>query len=257
MEANYLIHHGILGMKWGVRRYQNKDGSLTEAGKQRYSSELHYNIEQQAKTVFNNSYSNKTGDTYMTKLISSKINDEESIKKEAETIRKEANKLSSLHNQYYKEFGENANRIMKTPAFKKELDKKLFEAFGNGVDDKEYFNWVRDDYIQELFNDRKFESQKLKDLESQIEEKYNAYSNMIEKATNNLVKDFGDKKIDNKYSIKYKDVVKEAVATNSGIGWAAYEMKNRSGLALYENSYMPSESSYNSVYTFEEYNRKH
>lgn len=32
----YLAHHGILGMKWGVRRYQNPDGSLTAAGKARY-----------------------------------------------------------------------------------------------------------------------------------------------------------------------------------------------------------------------------
>lgn len=31
-----LQHHGIKGQKWGVRRYQNKDGGLTDAGKKRY-----------------------------------------------------------------------------------------------------------------------------------------------------------------------------------------------------------------------------
>lgn len=35
MELNELSHHGIKGMKWGVRRYQNEDGSLTPAGKKR------------------------------------------------------------------------------------------------------------------------------------------------------------------------------------------------------------------------------
>lgn len=32
----YLAHHGITGMKWGIRRYQNDDGTLTERGKLRY-----------------------------------------------------------------------------------------------------------------------------------------------------------------------------------------------------------------------------
>lgn len=33
--SDELYHHGILGQKWGVRRYQNSDGTLTEAGKKR------------------------------------------------------------------------------------------------------------------------------------------------------------------------------------------------------------------------------
>ena len=34
-----LIHHGVKGMKWGVRRYRNKDGTLTEEGKRRYGED--------------------------------------------------------------------------------------------------------------------------------------------------------------------------------------------------------------------------
>ena len=36
---NQIWHWGVKGMKWGVRRYQNADGSLTEAGKRRYAAD--------------------------------------------------------------------------------------------------------------------------------------------------------------------------------------------------------------------------
>lgn len=36
-RLDYIAHHGILGQKWGVRRFQNKDGTRTSAGRKRYS----------------------------------------------------------------------------------------------------------------------------------------------------------------------------------------------------------------------------
>lgn len=44
MNEEVLTHHGIKGMKWGVRRYQNKDGSLTSAGKKRHDDDVRSNM---------------------------------------------------------------------------------------------------------------------------------------------------------------------------------------------------------------------
>ncbi len=45
-----LYHHGIQGQKWGVRRYQNEDGTLTDAGKKRYGAAVNPNLNDKSYT---------------------------------------------------------------------------------------------------------------------------------------------------------------------------------------------------------------
>lgn len=48
-----IYHHGVKGQKWGVRRWQNEDGSLTEAGREHYGlkgTKYKQNIEKSIKS---------------------------------------------------------------------------------------------------------------------------------------------------------------------------------------------------------------
>lgn len=67
---NELTHHGVLGMKWGVRRFQNADGSLTPAGKKKVSKQYEKlskksatEIASKNTKIYVDSY-NKTADEY-------------------------------------------------------------------------------------------------------------------------------------------------------------------------------------------------
>jgi len=46
----FLAHWGIKGMKWGVRRYQNEDGSLTKAGQRRYARDVREKNDKELRT---------------------------------------------------------------------------------------------------------------------------------------------------------------------------------------------------------------
>lgn len=74
-ENNYLAHYGIKGQKWGIRRYQNEDGSLTEEGLRRYSN---YSSKDSVFISGKVSY-NKPVDSHIRKEIDKIINSKSKI----------------------------------------------------------------------------------------------------------------------------------------------------------------------------------
>lgn len=113
LKIHELCHYGVKGQKWGVRRYQNKDGTLTDAGKERYGAEDNSNkmsektykstmdILNAAKTI-----SNETANLAAPKKGSKIVNKKNYKNMSDEELRKKVNRLQ-LERQYGDLTGDN------------------------------------------------------------------------------------------------------------------------------------------------------
>ena len=92
MSSNELTHHGIKGMRWGVRRYQNKDGTLTKAGRKKMAKlDKEY-----SKLTGQNRNRNRNAESPNTRL--SKMTDDE-IRARINRINLERDYLDLINNQ--------------------------------------------------------------------------------------------------------------------------------------------------------------
>lgn len=64
LKMHELYHWGIKGQKWGIRRYQNPDGSLTEEGKARYGGDSYDKLSQNQKDRYNADFTKARVATY-------------------------------------------------------------------------------------------------------------------------------------------------------------------------------------------------
>ena len=108
--SSYLIHYGIPGQKWGDRRYQNEDGTLTPAGRERYLKGGYGNS--QRKALLKNNYNQYT--RYNKKF--DKLTEKMMRKKEAGKTISEREKNRAI------KYG---TRARKASAYSKNLDKWL------------------------------------------------------------------------------------------------------------------------------------
>lgn len=247
---HYIAHYGVKGQKWGVRRYQNEDGTLTAAGKERY-----YNADEQ-KELYEHAKKSVKVDKVLP-VHNSTIEGIDDISEAGGFLRNQSEVITKNFEEYTSQCRKDIAGLKDNPDFMKTVMKRLDEEFGgpDQVDDEEYLDWAVSDAVYDNFYSRL--SQKTKDASKRFQDSVDQYRSNMESIVNDIVGEYGDQPVGS-YSqtsttrkglfrkttttttdLSYKDVVTNTLAKLGDSQWIRY-LNNHTELAYADSDEMPA-----------------
>lgn len=240
-----LYHYGVKGQKWGVRRYQNEDGSLTDAGKERY-----YN-DNERKELYEQSKRHVVKGV----LTGHTIAGNEDIAQAGVFLRNQNEKITEIFNQMTKGYDADISSMKKNSAFMNEAKKRLNEELGGpeNVDDEELLDWVIDDIIYD--NIHTYSSPATKTLFRNFNDGVEQYYKNAKSITDDLVGSYGDQTVASidttiktgglfgkttvsKQPVSYRTVVENTLHGIAESSWVRY-MNNHTEATWIESDSIP------------------
>lgn len=192
-----LYHYGVKGQKWGVRRYQNADGTLTDLGKKRY-------------------YSDEDNRAMLDEARSTNLHvgNVKEISEAGGFLKKQADVVMDNYSKYEKAVMTEYPTLHKNDKFiadvKNRLGKEMADLAKEDSDYRDLYEMEVEDHVFDCY--KNYISSETTALRKNFYNSYNTYADNVFNMADQIVGEYGDEKLSRKGLLKSQDVrYKDAV----------------------------------------------